>query len=179
MNDISRLVNLGADLRQSLEKCWVHYGLDPNRAYERLTSIPRIFFLPSGRIENEPDLMQTYVEPDDKAKWFMADRKRYSEIESAKWECLTKGEKRSASSLTGKFGKDQIFQRQGKSTVDVKLALFLLFTFEEMLEQTPWSKTKTSAVTNGHILKLVVALTRKIRIEKGRTRPRALSKRSS
>jgi hypothetical protein len=136
---LNRKTKLEGDLRTALAKCEAKYKINADHAFAALTNIPERLLSP---LKPLPEIWrQTIIDADAKAMLLRMDKNRWGQIENARWEDLSKAEKRSAMALAGFLGSGRTFIKQRPAEIDYGLAMFLIFTLEELLgRKVPFSR---------------------------------------
>jgi hypothetical protein len=149
----SRHAALQNKLRDALVRCEKKYGISAEQSFQKLPAIPTIWLLPQQPIE-----MGEITARDDRAMLIRADQMRWAEVENAKWSDLSKKDKRAAKKLTSFLGKGRSHRRQRPSTINYTLALFLIFTLEEVLGRpVPFSRPPSGGSPRGPAFEALLA----------------------
>jgi hypothetical protein len=163
---------LAVALRQALDRCEKRYGISAEQTFDRLTDLPPLQLLvPATSLPPNPSLAAAAVlnpilsDRDAQASLLLAEQKlgpyianaqcaqqkAPPDIENARWTDLTKAEKRAAAKLADFLGKGRSFRRQRPSGIDYPLALYLIFTLEELLgRKAPYSRSPSDDHLNGY-----------------------------
>jgi hypothetical protein len=133
---------LETELRHALARCQKEYDTSAEEAFARLSDIPTLLLVVPGFPPDPVSISDPQVvDNDGQAALLRAEQKRWGDIEGVQWDDLTKAEKRAAAKLANFLGKGRSFRRQRPSEIDYPLALYLIFTLEDLLgRKVPYSR---------------------------------------
>jgi hypothetical protein len=151
MSNKDQLRTLEAELCSALIECKRQYGVSPDELRKRLTSIPSFLLLPDVEANELLDL-------DARASLFQASQRKRGQVEKARWERLDRKERRSAQKLADFLDSERMFPRQRPAEINTRLALYLIFVFEELLgERFPFSRSTGGGTPKGPAFRAVLA----------------------
>ena len=117
---------------------------------EGLTNIPPVLFLQDVESNELLDLGA-------RASLLRASQGKWGEIESVQWEQLDRKERRSAQKLAAFLDSDRLFPKQRPAEIDTRLALYLIFWFEEILgKKVPFSRPTDGGSARGPAFRAVL-----------------------
>jgi len=138
------------ELYCALVECKEQYDIPVNVLREALTNVTPVLFLPDVE-SNE------LLDPDAQASLLRTRQRRWEEIENAKWGQLDKKERRSAQKLAAFLDSDRSFPKQRPAEIDTRLALYLIFRFEEILgKKLPFSRPTVGGSARGPAFRAVL-----------------------
>jgi hypothetical protein len=83
---------------------------------------------------------------------------QWQEVETAHWKQLGKTERRSANKLAAFFDSERQFPRQRPNKINVRLVLYFIFVFEELLgRRFPFSRPASGRAPQGPAFDAVLA----------------------
>ena len=148
---LSDLASTEQVLRRALDKCKEKYGVAADEAWNRLTKIPSALLLPDAGANVVLDL-------NARAALLRVSKIQWQEVETAHWKQLGKLERRSANKLAAFFDSERQFPRQRPYKINVRLALYFIFVFEELLGQRfPFSRPPSGGTPRGPAFEAVLA----------------------
>jgi hypothetical protein len=134
------------DLRHALDRCVKQYGISFSEAWERLTDIPPVLLLPDSEAKLDLGGQASLL------------RASQGESETVQWEQLNKKERRSAKKLAAFLDSKLSFPQQRPAEINIRLALYLIFTFEELLGgKLPFSRPADGGLPRGPAFEAVRA----------------------
>jgi hypothetical protein len=142
----SQVATLQKKLRDALIRCEKQYdGIKAEQLFQKLTEIPPTVLTPLQAVE-----MAEIISPDNQAMLLRADQRQWAEIDTVQWRDLSKKDKRAARKLTSFLGKGRSHRRQRPNSINYTLALFLIFTLEEILGRPiPFSRSASGGPPRG------------------------------
>jgi hypothetical protein len=148
---MDRQKSIENDLRRALNRCVKQYGISFSEAWECLTNIPPVLLLPEVEA-NE------YLDLGGQASLLRTSQGRFAESETVQWEQLDKKERRSAKKLAAFLDSKLSFPRQRPAEINIRLALYLIFAFEELLGgKLPFSRPSDGGLPRGPAFEAVRA----------------------
>jgi hypothetical protein len=134
----------------ALVECEEQYDIPVDVLRKALTNIPPVLFLPEVECNELLDF-------DARASLLRATQGRLGEAESAKWGQLDRKERRSAQKIPAFLDSDRLFPRQRPAEIDARLALYLVFRFEEILDKKiPFSRPTDGGSARGPAFRAVL-----------------------
>ena len=148
---LSDLASTEQVLRRALDKCKEKYGVAADEAWNRLTKIPSALLLPDAGANVVLDL-------NARAALLRVSQVQWQEVEAAHWKQLGKTERRSANKLAAFFDSERQFPRQRPNKINVRLVLYFIFVFEELLgRRFPFSRPASGGTPRGPAFDAVLA----------------------
>jgi hypothetical protein len=133
----------------ALVECKEQYDIPVNVLREALTNIPPVLFLQDVESNELLDL-------NAQASLLRASQGRWGEIENAQWGQLDRKERRSAQKRAAFLDSDRLFAKQRPAEIDTRLALYLIFRFEEILgKKLPFSRPTDGGSARGPAFRAV------------------------
>jgi hypothetical protein len=140
-----------AKLRRALVECQKRYGISVEAACKCLTDVPPVLLLPNDEANELLDL-------DARASLLRFSQGRFSEAETAQWDQFDKKERRSAHKVAAFLDSERQFPRQRPSHINLRLALYLIFAFEALLDRKlPFSRPSSGGAPRGPAFTAVMA----------------------
>jgi hypothetical protein len=150
MSNESQSKAIEKELYCALVECEEQYDIPVDVLREALTNVPPVLFLSDVESNELLDL-------DAQASLPRARQGRWEETENAKWGQLDKKERRSAQKLAAFLDSDRSFPKQRPAEIDTRLALYLIFRFEEILgKKFPFSRPTDGGSARGPAFRAVL-----------------------
>jgi len=149
MSDEGPSKTIEKELFCALVECKEQYDIPVDVLREGLTNIPPVLFLHDVDSNGLLDL-------DVQASLLRASQGRWDGIENSEWRQLDKKERRSARKLAAFLDSDRLFPKQRPAEIDTRLALYLIFRFEEILGKgVPFSRPTDGGSARGPAFRAV------------------------
>jgi len=150
MPDEDHSKTIEKELCCALVECKEQYDIPVDVLREAVTNIPPVLLLPDFEANELLDL-------NAQASLLRASQGRWDEIENAEWGKFDRKERRSTQKLAAFLDADRLFPKQRPAEIDTRLAVYLIFRFEEILgKKLPFSRPTDGGSARGPAFKAVL-----------------------